>query len=106
MLDQSALRQTSAWFSASRFPGGVCWTVTGFGLEPGTLVTLNFDLGGGAGNSTGLVGADGTISPGVPEFAVSCSPGLEEHYSTSATGTTSGGATITTPTLTGVIPLC
>src|SRR5439155_23776483 len=69
------------------FPGGVCWTVTGFGLKPGTLVTLFFDfLGGGSGNSNGFVPADGTISPGVPEIAVSCAPGLEEHYSTFATG--------------------
>jgi hypothetical protein len=81
-------------------PGGICWSATGLGLEPGTVVTLNLAFNdGGLAQSTALVLADGTIGP--IEASASCTGGSTESFSVSATGTTSAGAAVTTSTLTG-----
>jgi hypothetical protein len=82
---------------------GICLTATGFGLLPGSTVTLFMDLGGGAGNSSALVGSDGVLGLPGPEAALICGSPATFSFSAHAIGTTAGGAPITTPTLSGEV---
>jgi hypothetical protein len=68
--------------------------LSGFGLQPGTAVTITATTRGGSQEIRETVAPDGT--PSNPNLRTNCGNGL----SASATGTTSAGATITTPTVT------
>ena len=76
-------------------PNNVCFTVTGFGLEPGSEVMVTIAVEGDQVVNFATVGPEGNVGW---ESAAGCVPGSEEIVlSISASGITATGVPVTTP---------
>jgi hypothetical protein len=77
-------------------PNSACFTVTGFGLEPGSVVSVTLVIEGEPIFFFPVVDAEGEV---FFQTAAGCIPGTEEIVlSISAFGVTASGVAVTTPT--------
>ena len=89
--------------AACPLPNMFCLEATGFGLLPGSTVTLFSDQGSGLGFSLAIVGADGVLPRDVLSSRTICGTPQVIRFSAYAVGTTTGGAPFTSPIVSGEI---